>query len=261
MAVVLQNAPALGNDGMGSLFYGNDECRFRVWAPFADAVEVVLTCPGGDIPITLEREPNGNWSGVVKGVQPLQKYRYSIETSKGDWNDDSQKWEQVDARALQVESSGSTAASFIIDSGQFTDGARPNDYRTPSFENFLIYQLHVGTFNGRNSRPGMLTGPRDSAKFWELEEKLGYIKSLNFDAIALLPIGENPGDVSEGYAPSHQFAPESAYASSPPYAVLNSVASSMRLTVVAWRCSSTSSTTTLPSMIIGTGGTTVTAMG
>jgi 1,4-alpha-glucan branching enzyme len=52
-----------------------------------------------------------------------------------------------------------------------------------------------------------------------LEEKLGYIRGLNFDAIALLPIGENPGDVSEGYSPSHQFAPENAYASSSAYAV------------------------------------------
>jgi 1,4-alpha-glucan branching enzyme len=219
MAVVLQRAPAPNNDGMGCLLFGNDECRFRVWAPSAEKVELVLLSPGApDTTIALKREMSGNWSAVVKGVQALQKYKYRIKTAQGNWNDVSEIWKRTDARALQVEHTGPDAASFIVDQRQFTDGARPN-FRTPGFEDFLIYQLHVGTFNGRNSRPGMLTGPRDSAKFWELEEKLGYLKNLNFNAIALLPIGENPGDISEGYAPSHHFAPESAYASSPPWAV------------------------------------------
>src|SRR5919108_394530 len=34
-------APAAKNDGMGSLLYANGTCRFRVWAPFAQRVQVM----------------------------------------------------------------------------------------------------------------------------------------------------------------------------------------------------------------------------
>ena len=211
---------AAPNDGMGSLLYDNGSCRFRVWAPCAQRVQVFGDFTDWDKkPIDLSSEGNGNWSGVVPNVKASQMYKYKIQTEHREGNDDSQIWDRADARALQVENSGDQAASYVVDPSQFRAFDRP-DYKTPAFENFLLYQLHVGTFNGRNSRPGMLTGPDASAKFWELEEKLGYIRGLNFDAIALLPIGENPGDVSEGYSPSHQFAPESAYASSSAYAVL-----------------------------------------
>jgi len=105
-------APAARNDGMGSYLYSDNTCRFRIWAPFAQRVQLI-----GDFtqwhshPVDLALEGNGNWSADVPGVQPLQLYKYLIHNQGGPGNDDAAVWERADARALQVEHSGATAAS------------------------------------------------------------------------------------------------------------------------------------------------------
>jgi 1,4-alpha-glucan branching enzyme len=211
------SVPAANSDGMGSYLYPDGTCRFRVWAPFAEKVKVTGDFPAS--PVELAPEGNGNWSVDVRGVRALQRYKYQIQTKHGPGNDDSQIWERADARALQVEHSGDTAAGYVIDLAEFHAPGRPYSYKTPGFENFIIYQLHVATYTGRNDIPLHPTGARDVGTFAALEDKLQYIKGLNFSAIELLPVGENPGDVSEGYSPSHQYAPESAYATSKEKAV------------------------------------------
>lgn len=57
-------APAPDNDGMGSLLRPDGSCRFRVWAPFAQRVQVM-----GDFtnwnssPLDLAPDgSSGNWS-------------------------------------------------------------------------------------------------------------------------------------------------------------------------------------------------------
>src|SRR5215475_150046 len=41
----LMSAPSLKNDGMGSLLYPDSTARFRVWAPFAANIDVILDHP------------------------------------------------------------------------------------------------------------------------------------------------------------------------------------------------------------------------
>ncbi len=96
-------APAPENDGMGSLLTGQG-CRFRVWAPNASRVQLVLdaldTPPAGD----LAPEPGtGNWSADQVNVPAGTKYQYIITNMGGPNNDNSQPWFRADARSLQVE--------------------------------------------------------------------------------------------------------------------------------------------------------------
>jgi len=85
----------------------------------------------------------------------------------------------------------------------------PVPFRTPGFEDFLIYQFHVGSFAGRND--GLTDGP--IAGFGDAARKLGYIRELGFSAIQPLPVQEFSADRSWGYNPGAYFAPESAYGS------------------------------------------------
>jgi 1,4-alpha-glucan branching enzyme len=54
-------APAPENDGMGCLLTSAG-CRFRVWAPNASAVQVILNDPKTGPTFDLAPEPGtGNW--------------------------------------------------------------------------------------------------------------------------------------------------------------------------------------------------------
>lgn len=207
---------------MGSRLYGDaaKTCRFRVWAPFARRVRVVGDFKGWDAgPIDLDPEGNGNWSQDVPGVAPLQLYKYLIDNVGGPDNDASQTWQRADSRALQVENSGGTAASYVVP--HLDQGARPS-FGTPAFPDFILYQLHVGSFAGLNDLRAAAVRNR-TATFNDVVDKLPYIKNLGFNAIQLLPIGDVFNDlgkeVGEGYGTSDMFAPEDSYASEPAKAV------------------------------------------
>jgi 1,4-alpha-glucan branching enzyme len=206
------------NDGMGSLLYADGTCRFRVWAPFAKRVRVMGTFTEWQTrPIDLAFEGNGIWSADVPHVRALQLYKYLIDNVGGPGNDDSQSWQRADARALQVESSNEAAASYVIP--PFDQKNRP-DYVTPKYENFILYQLHVGSFAGLNDLRADPVRNR-TATFLDVIDKLEYIRSLGFTGIALLPIGSvyadlhGCGGTGEGYqGNSDMFAPKDAYGSS-----------------------------------------------
>ena len=206
-------APSPANDGMGSLLTGNT-CRFRVWVPNAQLVQVV-----GDFtpaPIDLAPEPGtGNWSADQIPASAGDKYQYIVTNMGGSNNDNSQPWVRTDARALQVQSSAAASMGYIV--APFPAARQP--FTTPAFEDFLLYQLHIGSFCGRNDGVAVTS---DTATFVDLIGKLDYIRSLGFNAIAPLPITDNFADVhgaGMGYGPCDMFASEELYATSPDQAV------------------------------------------
>src|SRR5690606_33872790 len=75
-------------------------------------------------------------------------------------------------------------------------------YATPRFEDFLIYQLHVGVY----STPRW---PRGGGTFLDVAERLPYLADLGVNAIQLLPIQEFPSTFSLGYNGVDYFSPES----------------------------------------------------
>ncbi len=207
-------APAPANDGMGSLLI-NGSCRFRVWAPNAQRVQVVMGSPSGTT-FDLASEPGtGNWSADQIPASPGDKYQYIITNAGGVNNDNYQPWYRTDARALQVESSAAASMGYIVP--PFPQNRQP--FTTPAFEDFLIYQLHVGSYCGRNDNVAVST---NTATFVDLIDKLDYIRGLGFNAIAPLPITDAQCDLhgaGELYGPSDMFAAEDLYASSPEKAV------------------------------------------
>jgi 1,4-alpha-glucan branching enzyme len=194
-------------------------CRFRVWAPNASRVQVVLDNIANPPAFDLGPEPGtGNWSAdQVAGIAVGTKYQYVITNQGGPNNNNAQPWYRTDARAQQVESSASTSMGYVIDPSLFTTARQP--FVTPAFQDFLIYQLHVGSFAGRNDGIGVTN---NTATFVDVMSKLDYIRGLGFNAIEPLPITDflcDVGGAGEGYGPSDLFASEDAYATSPDKAV------------------------------------------
>jgi 1,4-alpha-glucan branching enzyme len=195
--------------GMGSLLT-EEGCRFRVWAPNAKRVQVI-----GDFtpkPIDLAQDPGtGNWCADQIPAKAGDRYQYVITNRGGENNDDSQLWYRADARALQVESPTPEAKSYIVN----TFPADRLIFKTPPFDEFLIYQLHVGSFAGHNDG---IDVRENTATFVDIIAKLDYVRQLGFNTIQLLPINTERGDchgAGEMYGPSDLYALANVYATQP----------------------------------------------
>jgi 1,4-alpha-glucan branching enzyme len=185
-----------------------DGCFFRVWAPHAIQV-TVLARFGADWqtagplvqgPLTLA---GGYWSGIVPGVLPGHLYRFQIEEPDGT------SFETLDPAARRALDSELTRqdpsnrnACVVLSDDLFPWAA----FTTPRFEDFLIYQFHVGTFAGFGDGLNKL-----EATFHDIEGKLPYIHALGFNCIQPLPVQEFALDRSWGYNPASFFSPESSY--------------------------------------------------
>jgi 1,4-alpha-glucan branching enzyme len=177
--------------GMGAVVH--DDCvSFRVWAPHADRVFVAGDFNDwADKATPLAKEDGGYWSTDVPGARPGQEYRYLIINGKQElWRLDPY------ARAL----TSSTGNSIIVDP---SFGWEDGDFKMPAWDELVIYEMHVGTFNvTEQGKPG---------SFLTAIDKLDYLRDLGISAIQVMPPTEFPGDFSWGYNAGHPFAVESAY--------------------------------------------------
>jgi 1,4-alpha-glucan branching enzyme len=184
-------ATASARPGMGALpFKGGT--TFRVWAPHAEQVYVAGTFDDWRATAhPLTHEGNGYWSTDVPGARNGDEYRFVIV------NGDQELW-RIDPYARQVTHS---AGNGVIYDSQFE--WRPGDYRTPAWNEWVIYEMHIGTFN---DLPGGAPGNLDGAI-----RKLGYLKALGVNVLQLMPPMEFAGAFSWGYNPANLFAIEDDY--------------------------------------------------
>ncbi|HYQ99384.1 MAG TPA: alpha amylase C-terminal domain-containing protein [Casimicrobiaceae bacterium] len=165
---------------------------FRVWAPRARAVHVI-----GDFNAWARSEGNlltpddeGHWRGFVPGVRDRDRYLFYVlgEGSEGPKRDPY-------ARELETP----FPAACIVRRPDFP--WHETGYRTPRFEDFLIYQLHVGTFHTPNL-------PRKGGTFLDVARKIPHLAELGVSALQLLPIQEFQTQFSLGYNGTDYFSPE-----------------------------------------------------
>jgi 1,4-alpha-glucan branching enzyme len=191
--MIKQSAP-LGSirAGMGAILFDGG-VTFRVWAPHAEAVSVVGSFndwdPAHD---PMAAEDGGTWSADVIGAADGDEYRFLIRAGGREL------W-RIDPRARRLTSSVGNAIVYGTE-GFSWDGA---EFRTPDWNDLVIYELHVGTFSaGMHGRPGTLDGVRG---------RLEYLRKLGVGAIQLMPPFEFAGERSWGYNPAHPFAVNASY--------------------------------------------------
>ena len=180
--------------GMGANLLGDGQCRFRVWAPHADRVSVVGQFNDWDAEASpMYLEGAGFWAATIEGAKYRDEYKYAIHRG-------GQVLYRNDPYARELTNSNGN--SVIIDP-RFDWGGTAN-YRTPPWHEWVIYEMHIGTFH---DTPGELAGTFDRAI-----EKLDYLANdLGVNAIEVMPSTEFPGARSWGYNPAHMFAIERDY--------------------------------------------------
>ncbi|MDP9132937.1 MAG: alpha-amylase family glycosyl hydrolase [Nitrospirota bacterium] len=172
-----------------------DGATFRVWAPHARSVYAV-----GDFNDRqrtdaglLTRDEHGHWRGFIPGVKDRQRYMfYVIGTTEGPKRDPY-------ARELEAP----FPSECIIRTTDFPWHER--GFVTPPFHEFVIYQLHVGTF----FTPKL---PHKGGTFLDVARKLPHLADLGVTALQLMPIQEFQTSFSLGYNGTDYFSPEMDFA-------------------------------------------------
>lgn len=176
--------------GMGSILYQGG-AAFRVWAPFATEIFVAGSFNSWSATASpLASEGNGYWSADVSGAKIGHQYKFVTR------NGDQSLW-RVNPYAHEVVNSVGNAIIHDADFDWTGD-----DFVTPPWNELVIYEMHVGTFN---DVPG--GGP---GTFDDVIKRLPYLQDTGINAIEIMPVLEFPQDNSWGYNPSHPFAVESS---------------------------------------------------
>lgn len=106
-------------------------------------------------------------------------------------------------RFQQYDNSPLPSDGIAIDDVSLTGKLKSPSYTTPNWNEMVVYELHVGTFN---DTAGGAPGTFDTAI-----QRLDQLKDLGVNAIEVMPIAEFAGDFSWGYNPADPYAIESAY--------------------------------------------------
>ncbi|MFL6130018.1 MAG: alpha amylase C-terminal domain-containing protein [Mycobacteriales bacterium] len=198
---------------MGATLVG-DGATFRVWAPGADRVAVVLDGAGAgaraDPPPEqdLLKDPaTGHWTGYLPGVADGTLYRYLVAGPGGSGL-------KRDPWARELELQGYPDCDCIVRS----PGSYPwhdAGFRPPAFDELVVYQLHVGRYYARDAH-GRDRRPYRVARFLDVLGRVEYLADLGVTAVQPLPFVEFQGEWSLGYNGTDLFSPEMDYCVPPP---------------------------------------------
>ncbi|WP_155888802.1 malto-oligosyltrehalose trehalohydrolase [Inquilinus limosus] len=157
--------------------------RFRLWAPDAGAVTLLL---GQDnAPLPLERLDDGWFGRTVAGVPAGTPYRYRLADGA-----------EVPDPASRAQQGGPFAPSLVCDPHAYDWQAQ--SWRGRPWHEAVIYELHCGAIG----RPG---------GFAAVERRLDHLAGLGVTAVELMPVADFAGSRGWGYDGVLPFAPASVY--------------------------------------------------
>lgn len=173
-----------------------DGATFRVWAPHARAVHVLgdFNDRQPDDASLLTRDQQGHWRGFIRDARDRQRYMFYVV---GDGSEGPKR----DPYARELQSP--FPSECIIRSSDFP--WHDCGYVTPRFQDFVIYQLHVGTFFTPNL-------PLKGGTFLDVARRIPYLVELGVTAIQLMPIQEFQTEFSLGYNGTDYYSPEMDFA-------------------------------------------------
>lgn len=158
---------------------------WRLWAPFARQVELVLHGQGQPRVVPTGPDPEGYFVYIGQAISPGQRYTFRLDGGQ-DRPDPCSLWQPDDV----------TGPSAIYDPARFdwTDAG----WRGLSPEMLAIYELHVGTFT-------------PAGTFEAVIPRLPELRDLGITAIELLPVNQFPGAHNWGYDGVLPYAAQHSY--------------------------------------------------
>jgi maltooligosyltrehalose trehalohydrolase len=163
---------------------GDGACRFRVWAPAAEQVAVRIVAPAAGL-VPMERRERGYWEATVAGVEPGALYLFRLNG-----------YHERPDPASRFQPQGVHGPSQVVaaDTFPWSDA----DWPGLALEDYILYELHVGTFSPEGTFAGAITF-------------LDELQELGVTAIELMPVAQFPGDRNWGYDGVFPFAVQNSY--------------------------------------------------
>ena len=159
--------------------------RFRLWAPEAAQVDVLLVGPGQDRCVAMQATKDGWYEVLVPeaGEGSLYQFKINGETLVPD---PGSRFQPDDVQG----------PSQVVDTADFVWENR--DWQGRPWAETILYELHVGTFTPEGTYDGV-------------RARLPYLKELGVTAVELMPLADFPGRRNWGYDGVLPFAPDSVY--------------------------------------------------
>ena len=156
---------------------------FRVWAPAAERVEVVIE--GEQRAYRLQPGAHGHHCAFVPGLAPGALYRYRLE-GRGPYPDPCSRFQP----------SGPHGPSMVVDPHAYRwhDGG----WMGVEIKGQVIYEMHIGAFT-------------EEGTFDAAARELEHLKDLGVTVLEVMPIAEFPGRWNWGYDGVDLFAPYHGY--------------------------------------------------
>lgn len=152
---------------------------FRVWAPSAERVELVID---DDLTFPMHRDAQGNHALVIE-IDPDTRYVYRIGGRR------------VPDPASRAQPGGVFGASMVVDPREYV--WQCNDWNGAPWHTAVICEVHVGAMGG----------------FDRLREALPRLAACGYTAVELMPIASFQGDRNWGYDGVLPYAPDASYGS------------------------------------------------
>jgi maltooligosyltrehalose trehalohydrolase len=160
--------------------------RFRLWAPAAKSVDVVLHDQPRSHPLPMSAQTEGWFELTTDAAHAGSRYKFRIN---GDL-------EVPDPAARANEDTN--GASIVVD--PLTYFWHDDAWRGRPWHEAAIYELHVGTFTPEGT-------------YAAITSRLDHLVQLGITVIELMPVAEFPGRRGWGYDGVLPYAPDSAYGS------------------------------------------------
>jgi malto-oligosyltrehalose trehalohydrolase len=158
----------------------SDGATFRLWAPAAKRVDVLL-----DKPRALRRGDDGWFSADIAGIEAGTLYKFRIDDAT-DIPDPASAFQPQDV----------PGPSEVIDHSNYRWRAR--DWRGRPWQETVLIEAHVGTFT-------------PDGTYRAMTDRLDHLVATGFTALELMPLADFPGKRNWGYDGVLWYAPDSAY--------------------------------------------------
>src|SRR6184192_3747071 len=175
---------------IGAELIGENETHFRLWAPKAREVDVILEAAADKNPVfcPLTAEPGGYFSGAANASAGT-RYRFRVNAGESFYPDP----------ASRFQPKGPHGPSCVVDPRQF----RWADTNWPGpalagLKGQIIYELHIGTFTKEGT--------------WRAAaEQLVELARIGITVVEMMPVADFPGKFGWGYDGVNLFAPSHLY--------------------------------------------------
>ena len=169
----------------GAQFTAAGKVRFRLWAPAARQVDVILYDAGGGQLLGMRSLPGGWFALETAAARAGSLYRFRLDGVR-----------EVADPASRCNPQGVHGPSEVIDATAFAWD--DEGWRAPPWPTAVIYELHVGTFTAEGT-------------FAAVAARLEHLAHLGVTALELMPVAAFPGTRDWGYDGVLPYAPQGSY--------------------------------------------------